>query len=406
MKKKFFKPFTFLLGILLLLLAFPISAIADVVCSPDNKGDSQSVFVAGNPDLYPIEYYNEKTKRYEGVLPLLYERISRETGIDFTYIYSSPENQQAYLAKNQQVDMVSAYVMGSDVGDYLPEDYTMLRFTYEGREYKVAIGFTKNCDAQARDRIKAYLADLSESELTDMTVSFVMEQGRIKLTEYWVWVAVIGTAVLLGVGVLLIGILRKHKKGARQRYQFHERTQLYTKQYFIDFLERGVPAELRELYVVAQISIDYGALIKYYGKDNAERLELYIADRLRTFCDENEIAAYVDDMTFAVLYLSTTEPMAVARINAFIDSLNIQNEILTQDYKLTIHAGAYRLRRQKDPTDRIFYIANEAYHRAEEQEIPCFFADSAFIKFVERRALLQRETVQAVKKGQILYYMQ
>ena len=238
MKNKFFKPFTFLLGILLLLLAFPLSAIADVVCSPDNKGDSQSVFVAGNPDLYPIEYYNEKTKRYEGVLPLLYERISRETGIDFTYIYSSPENQQAYLAKNQQVDMVSAYVMGSDVGDYLPEDYTMLRFTYEDREYEVAIGFTKNCDAQTRDRIKAYLANLSESELTDMTVSFVMEQGRIKLTEYWVLVAVIGTAALLGVSVLLIGILRKHKKGAKQRYQFHERTQLYTKQYFIDFLAR------------------------------------------------------------------------------------------------------------------------------------------------------------------------
>ena len=406
MKKKLFKPIALLLGVLLLLLAFPISAVADVVCSPDNKGDSQSVFVAGNPDLYPVEYYNEKTKRYEGVLPLLYERISRETGIDFTYIYSSAENQQAYLAKNQQVDMVSAYVMGSDVGDYLPEDYTMLRFTYEGREYKVAIGFTKNCDATTRDRIKAYLAELSESELTDMTVSFVMEQGRIKLTEYWVLVAIIGVSVLLGVGILLASILRKHKKSEKQRYQFHERTQLYSKQYLIDFLEERLPAELRELYVAAQISIDYGSLLKYYGKDNAERLESFIADRLRAFCEENEFAAYVDDMTFVVLYQTINEQMAVIRMNALIEALNIQNEILTQDYKLTIHAGAYRLRRQKDPTDRIFYIINEAYRNAEAQEIPCFFADNVFIKLVERRALLQRETVQAVKKGQILYYMQ
>jgi hypothetical protein len=66
------------------------------------------VFVAGNPDLYPIEYFDEKTKRYDGVLPRLYERISHETGIDFTYIYFSSENQQAYLAKNKQGDMVSA----------------------------------------------------------------------------------------------------------------------------------------------------------------------------------------------------------------------------------------------------------------------------------------------------------
>ena len=406
MKKKFFKPIMFLLSVLLLLSVFPISAFADVVCSPDNKGDSQSMFVAGNPDLYPIEYYNERTKCYDGVLPRLYERISRETGIDFTYIYSSAENRQAYLAKNLQVDMVSAYVIGSNVGDYLPEDYTMLHFTHEESEYTVAIGFTKNCDAEKRDRIKEYLANLSDSELTDMTVSFVVEQGKMKLTEYWVLVAVIGVSVLLGVGILLTHILRKQKKNEKLRYQMHERTQLYSKQYLIDFLEEKLPHELRELYVAAQISIDYGSLIKYYGKDNAERLETYIANRLRAFCEENEFAAYVDDMTFVVLYQSTTEQVAVARINDLIESLNTQNEILTQDYKLAIRAGVYHLRRQKDASDRIFYIVSEAYHNAEVQEVLYFFADNAFIKLVECRALLQRETVQAVKKGQILYYMQ
>jgi GGDEF domain-containing protein len=156
------------------------------------------------------------------------------------------------------------------------------------------------------------------------------------------------------------------------------------------------------LYVTAQISVDYGSLIKYYGKDNADKLEAYIADRLREFCGENEIAAYMDDMTFAVSYLCTTEQAAIDRLYALVELLNQQNGILTQDYKVTIHAGAYRLHRQKDSAERIFNIVNEAYKRAEEQELQCFFADHAFIKIVESRALLQRETVQAVKKGQIL----
>ena len=331
MKKTFFKSITFLLGILLLLMVFPISVLADVVCSPDNQGDGASVFVAGNPDLYPIEYFDEKTKRYDGVLPRLYERISQETGIDFTYIYSSGENKQEYLAKNQQVDMVSAYIVGSKVGEYLSEDYTVLPFTYNGREYKVAIGFTPNCDVEVRDRIRAYLSTLTESELTDLTVSFVMEEGRIKLTEYWVLVAIIGAVIISGVSILLIGIWRKHRKNAIRRYQFDEKTQLYSKEYFTDFLEEKLPAELRELYVIAQISIDYGSLLKYYGKDNADRLETYVADRLRELCEENEFAAYLDDVTFALVYMAATEQMAKERLDALVESLNDQNGILTQE---------------------------------------------------------------------------
>ena len=406
MKKKFLKLITFMLIAWLLLTAFPLLAFADVVCSPDNQGDSLSVFVAGNPDLYPVEYFDEKTKRYDGVLPRLYERISRETGINFTYIYSSSEDQQTYLVKNQQVDMVSAYVVGSEVGNYLSEDYTVLPFTYGGREYKVAIGFTQNCDAEKRDRIKEYLSNLTEDELTDLTVSFVMEHGRLKLTEYWLAVVIIAVAIILGTSILLICVIRKNKKKALQRYQFDEKTGLYSKKYFADFLEDRIPPELRELYVMAQISIDYGSLLKYYGKDNADKLETYIADRLREFCVENEIAAYFDDATFGVAYLCTTEQAAVERLNTLVESLNAENGILTQDYKVTMHAGAYRLHRQKDSAYRICNIANEAYKRAEDQELDSFFADHAFIKLVESRALLQRETVQAVKKGQILYYMQ
>ena len=56
------------------LIAF--SASAAVVTTEKNKGDSNSIFVAGNPDMYPLEYYNKETKKYEGVLPLLYEKIS------------------------------------------------------------------------------------------------------------------------------------------------------------------------------------------------------------------------------------------------------------------------------------------------------------------------------------------
>ncbi len=406
MRTKIFKPIAALLGVWILLAVLSVAVLADVVCSPDNQGDSQSVFVAGNPDLYPVEYFNEKTKRYEGVLPLLYEQISKETGIDFTYIYSSTENRQTYLAKNRQVDMVSAYVMGGQAGEYLPEDRTMLHFTYEGADYTVAIGFTESCDPQIREQLKAYLAGVTESELTALTVSYVMEAGREHGNNGWILALVVGLLVLLGAGIVLVRLSRKYKKSERERYQYNTKTRLYSKQYLIDFLNHSLHVELLERYTVAEISINYGNLIKYYGKDNADQLEQYLSECLREFCGERELAAHVDDVTFIVLYQTSNAATAEERIAALMETVNTKNEILTEDYKITIHAGAYHLRRQKDPAERICTIVNEAYRRAEELEKPYFFADGAFVKRVESRALLRRETVQAVKKGQILYYMQ
>ena len=34
------------------------------------------IFVAGNPDLYPLEYYDTGTGTYEGVIPRLLARFS------------------------------------------------------------------------------------------------------------------------------------------------------------------------------------------------------------------------------------------------------------------------------------------------------------------------------------------
>lgn len=46
-----------------------------------------TVFIlAGNPDKFPVEYYNSDTRCYEGILPELLKQIGEKTGLRFTYI--------------------------------------------------------------------------------------------------------------------------------------------------------------------------------------------------------------------------------------------------------------------------------------------------------------------------------
>ena len=184
-------PCLFLLCILLLTLVCATPAIAEVSFSEGNRGESQSVFIAGNPDLYPIEYYNPTTKRYEGVMPILFERISEASGIDFTYIYTSTENKQQYLAENGQVDIVSAYVSDEITTEYIPKDSALLRFSYDGKSQTVMVGFTSVCNEQVKETILSYLEALSAEELTDLTVSFVMSHEKQTLGTSWIWISVV-----------------------------------------------------------------------------------------------------------------------------------------------------------------------------------------------------------------------
>ena len=69
---------------------------------------NNTVYVAGNPDLFPFEYYDTRSNSYQGILPKLYKQISESTGLEFVYIHPGMINQQNRLAKNAQVELVSA----------------------------------------------------------------------------------------------------------------------------------------------------------------------------------------------------------------------------------------------------------------------------------------------------------
>ena len=43
------------------------------------------IYVAGNPNLYPIEYYSSETKSFQGVIPELLKQFSEQSDNDIRY---------------------------------------------------------------------------------------------------------------------------------------------------------------------------------------------------------------------------------------------------------------------------------------------------------------------------------
>ena len=70
--------------------------------------DKITIYIAGNPDAYPIEYYDKESQTFKGVIPSLLEDFSEQSSYDIIYYDADSEDNRENLAKNNQVDIISA----------------------------------------------------------------------------------------------------------------------------------------------------------------------------------------------------------------------------------------------------------------------------------------------------------
>lgn len=70
------------------------------------------IFVVGNPDLYPLEYYDAGAESYEGVIPELLARFSEQSRYQVRYLQPGVSDRRSHLAENRQVDLISGCAPG------------------------------------------------------------------------------------------------------------------------------------------------------------------------------------------------------------------------------------------------------------------------------------------------------
>ena len=108
--------------------------MAQVLTTVEEAGPADCVYIAGNPDLYPIEYYDSEQQCYRGILPELLGMVAEDTGISFAYVNAGSEDGRLEMARNSQVEMVTAFRWGEFSRMVLPVQRTVLTTETDGRE--------------------------------------------------------------------------------------------------------------------------------------------------------------------------------------------------------------------------------------------------------------------------------
>ena len=73
------------------------------------------IYIAGNPNAYPIEYYNSQSKTFDGVIPRLLNEFSDKSRYEMIYYQPESTDNREHLAENMQVDVISACKDGDDI---------------------------------------------------------------------------------------------------------------------------------------------------------------------------------------------------------------------------------------------------------------------------------------------------
>lgn len=395
--KKLISSATFLLCIFLLC----VSVSADVVSTQEPTAGN-AIYIAGNPDMYPLEYYNEDTECYEGILPGIYKEISAQTGIRFAYIAADSESRQKELAENSQVEVVSAYHKGKIS---VAQEIELFSYSKDGQTYVVCIGFAKIIDPD----VAAKITDAVRAADKNVWLSAAMELERptASRSTFLGFIVVIALLVI-ALTVLVVFILKKRRAMlAKEKTKLIDpMTGIGNTDYFQDCYSHHISPLTRQLYYVGYIAIDIEKIETYFGGEQSEELQRYAASVITDAMQDNDFAARIDNGVFAFAVMAPDTDQAVKTATELIDNLNAYNRNYAEDNGVLFGCGLYPLDKQHTPCETAIYNARQGYLYAVNNKQTVCVCDSTVLDRVSLKSRLQKKISSALENKEFQAYLQ
>ena len=380
--------------------AFSVSAAVEYTAEPTG---GKTVYVAGNPDMYPIEYYDADTKTYKGILPDLYAEISENTGLDFTYIRSGSKNEQNRLAKNRQAEIISAHMKGEI--EELSDSIRLVSFEKDGETVEVCIGFTDIADSAVTSSVKEAMESIPDSELLALALQTSVqtpETGSVR----WLIVAMIALLVVVAVLAALAVKNRIRTQKNLQDKLTDPLTGIGNEEYFEQNYNHCITPTSYSLYYITYISLNLQRIDKYYGTTETEEIERYAANILSSFAGELDVAARIGSGVFLCAFQCPSEEEMGVRATELLNKLNAYKETFLAECRTHFRAGIFHLNSANISFETALINSRQAYLFAHQNKLPYTFATDEFLKKEATKSKLQRKLADAIKNNEFKLYMQ
>ena len=367
----------------------------------------ETVLIAGNADLYPIESYDSRSDSYVGLLPELYRRVSECTDYDLVYLPYSKNTTQAQQAENRQADIISAFPAGTVDSAYLRRSELFCSLPASGKPQKICIGFASALPEAQAEEIARALDGIGAAERLGILAVSVKDGGAsLYRTRWLVTLAALGV-MMLGAAVALIVFARKKRAEQKANALIDPRYGIGNDGYYLNCMETLIPAPLRSIVYVFCIGCDMPSLERRFGEAEREEIFSRAAEYLRLGCGREEYLACVGRGMFALVCQCGSREAAQQRAEGLIRGLDGYLAGFRAEYAGAFRAGICSLEENPDYSgEAALYSARQGCAYAFGHGMLCAFGNKRMVGESEQLDRLRRRTAEAVAKGEFEPYFQ
>ncbi len=365
---------------------------------------NQTIFIAGNKDLFPIEYFSKDAGRFCGIIPDYFEIISELSGIKFKYIDYTDLDSRLNLAKNKQVDILSAFESDkynitrynlriSDTIAILPDTKKEIYLAYTDIVPSQLISIIQKCLAAITSEQKENIYLKNSMEYFDKADSF-------KTTIFLLSIACIILIVSMTVLAYRLWVNRcnliNHKNidGTTEYANYNNLKNNYNK--YIDI-------NSRINYWIVNLDVGIDDIIDVYGFEESTRLIKAAAEIIYSEINQNDYFCVIDGKHFVLLLKSPSFELLKDKL------YDIENDIMQiSQYKnlLNISIGICQLKQIDSKLDLPLYNAMQARKYAASNKLLFSVFDKSIGAQILDEVQMEKDLIEGLLNNEFVVYLQ
>lgn len=395
------------LTVFLTAILFNITVCANAYSSNEINSEKKSVYVAGSSECFPVEYFDKTNNCYKGILPEILKIISENTEYDFKYISNGKTDNRLELAKNCQVEIVSACnVLEEDFSKNLDLTKTILEFSYKGQEYSVAFGFTEVADDNLKKDFRKALQNICESKISTLCIESSLIKDNDITSKSMLVVSIIIAVALFIVFSIIILFFRINGKKYKTKIQCDNLTGLGNIEFFNKVYSDKLITFRRSNHYLVYIGFEAEKVINCIGIKEYQCIMKYASERIKINAQPNDIIAKVFDDSFAVIREACTPKDIEKWAHKLLDVLNNYELDNCCYFKTAFRCGIYPINTNLENGEKAIYNALQGYRCAVIKNKPIVFSHPDILIDNENIENYKKRIATAIKENEFVLYLQ
>ncbi len=365
------------------------------------------IYVAGNADAYPVEFYDADTGRYEGMIPELLREFSDASGYDVRYYQPEKGDQRASLAEHRQVDIVTA-VGGETFSHADGGEITVLTAEENGEAVAYRLLLTDVAPESLLKDLQSFLDGVSAETRTGLLV----QAGLLDRPKDHS-----GLLIGFGVALLLIAVLaaalgfmvRRYRRQVKEMEKDKEADDV-TGIGNIDYLNRYFGQYLNDnnkiLYHLLYFYVDTERLDRSGGRNHTNEMLRHMAMVLQDHTGDTDILARIADGGFVLLRICLDDREEQEWLLPVLDRLENAPWEKEGDKFPWFAIGCYRVQQDDHDLNEIVFdtaqCAQAAYREGESFRV----CTDAVLRSLTEERQLQKEIKHGLANGEFQLFLQ